>query len=198
VNLFKCFKKKPAPEPTPEPEPVEYGAEYRNLYGSVVSTDTSSLAWYTTKCKRYRAKYEEVTKKTGVPWEVVGVIHGLEGGFNFSTCLHNGEAIIGTGKKTTLVPKGRGPFATWEEAAIDAFAIKKLMPVWDIEHTLYFLEGFNGWGYRKYHPEVKSPYLWGLTNHHTKGKYVADGKFDPSARTKQTGAAIILKELGFS
>jgi lysozyme family protein len=43
------------------------------------------------------------------------------------------------------------------------------------------------------HPEVLTPYLWSFTNHYTKGKFVADGKFDANAVSKQCGAAAILK-----
>ncbi len=42
---------------------------------------------------------------------------------------------------------------------------------------------------------MKSPYLWSFTNHYTKGKYVADGKFDPNAPSDQVGAMALLKQL---
>lgn len=67
-----------------------------------------------------RSRYEVVSKATGVPWDVIGVIHYRESSGSFAGVLHNGQKIIGTGKKTTLVPKGRGPFSTWEDAAVDA------------------------------------------------------------------------------
>jgi lysozyme family protein len=156
-----------------------------------------TVEWYVKRIKRYKPRYERVERRTGVPWFVVACIHGLECGFDWGAALHNGDKIIGTGEKTTRVPAGRGPFATWEEAAEDALKYDKAteVPVWDVVNTLYFLELFNGTGYRKYHPEVKSPYLWGMTNHHSKGKYVSDGKFDSEAITKQAGAAAILKLL---
>jgi len=62
-------------------------------------------------------------------------------------------------------------------------------------HNPFKLEGFNGFGYRTRHPEVLIPYLWSFTNHYQKGKFVADGKFDPNAVSKQCGAAAILKPL---
>ena len=48
-------------------------------------------------------------------------------------------------------------------------------------------------GYRK--RSVATPYLWSFTNHYDKGKFVADGKYDAEAISKQVGAAILLKEL---
>jgi len=42
---------------------------------------------------------------------------------------------------------------------------------------------------------VKSPYLWSFSNHYLKGKYVADGKWDPNAVSQQAGAMVILRRL---
>jgi hypothetical protein len=66
---------------------------------------------------------------------------------------------------------------------------------WNLERILYELEGYNGWGYRLYHPHVKSPYLWSFSNHYTRGKYVADGTWSDTARSQQCGAAVIIKRL---
>ncbi len=54
--------------------------------------------------KSNQERYEEVAKETGVPWELIAVIHYREGSLDFETVLHNGERIIGTDKKTKLVP----------------------------------------------------------------------------------------------
>jgi len=66
---------------------------------------------------------------------------------------------------------------------------------WSVIGALYKWERYNGFGYRKYHPEVLSPYLWSYTNHYTKGKYVKDGKFDTEAVPRQCGAAAMLRVL---
>ena len=58
---------------------------------------------------------------------------------------------------------------------------------------LYRFEANNGMGYRK--RSVATPYLWSFTNHYDKGKFVADGKYDAEAISKQVGAAVLLKEL---
>ena len=60
---------------------------------------------------------------------------------------------------------------------------------------LYQLEAYNGFGYRTRHPEVLTPYLWSFSNHYTSGKYVADGTWSPTAKSKQCGAAVILRRL---
>lgn len=141
-------------------------------------------------------KYLVASKATGVPWDVIACLHYRESSVNFKCVLHNGERILGTGKKTKLVPAGRGPFLTWESAAIDALMLKKyLFPkVWTIETELKFIEAFNGFGYKK-RGEL-SPYVWAATTKHDEtGKYVADGKYDPNAKEKQLGAVSILKFL---
>lgn len=127
----------------------------------------------------------------------IGVIHYRESSNDFRGVLHNGQKIIGTGKKTTLVPKGRGPFSTWEEAAIDALAnchpyLAKNKD-WSIGTTLDKLEAYNGLGYRN--KGLPSPYLWAGTDQYTKGKYVADGKFDPNHVDQQLGVAPILMKI---
>src|SRR5207344_1050510 len=56
-------------------------------------------------------------------------------------------------------------------------------------------ESYNGMGYRRFHPEVKTPYLWSFTHHYTRGKYVADGTWSPTTVSKQVGAAALLRRL---
>jgi len=55
------------------------------------------------------------------------------------------------------------------------------------------LEKYNGTGYRLYHPQVKTPYLWSYSNYYIRGKYVRDGTFSNSAVSKQIGAGILLR-----
>lgn len=145
-----------------------------------------------------RARYEAVSKATGVPWQIIGVIHAMEAGLSFKSHLHNGDPLTA---RTRQVPTGRPkagspPFA-WEESAIDALrydGLDKIMD-WSPERECYELEGYNGWGYRKYHPEVLSPYLWSYSNHYSRGKYVGDGHWDPNAVSGQCGAIVLLKRV---
>jgi lysozyme family protein len=117
--------------------------------------------------------------------------------------LHNGDSLK---KRTVNEPSGR-PLAdpikgwqvgyTWEESAVDALTMKEFNRVkdWSLAAQLWQLERYNGVGYRKYHPEVLTPYLWSGTNHYNKGKYVADGKWDANAVSAQIGIAALLKVL---
>ena len=145
-----------------------------------------------------RKRYEKVGKAVGVPWYVVGIIHSLEASGNFSRHLHNGDPLTA---RTVHVPAGRPktgkPPFTWEQSAIDALRLRGLgaWEDWSVPGTLYQLEAYNGFGYRDHHPNVPSPYLWSFSNHYTRGKYVADGRFSPTAVSQQVGAALLLKQL---
>lgn len=158
-----------------------------------------NIARAAERCRASRSRYEKVSAKTGVPWYMIAGIHSMESSNDFRGILHNGEHIIGTGRKTKLVPRGRGPFASWEEAAIDALRIEGLTAIskWPIELILKQCEAYNGLGYLKYHPLENSPYLWAQTSvNDGRGKYTGDGRWDPNANANaQVGLAAILKQL---
>lgn len=144
------------------------------------------------------ARYRGVGDPLGVPWYVIGVIHSLEAGLSFERHLHNGDPLSA---RTVQVPKGRPaagqPPFTWEQSANDALALDKYTAWadWSVPGILYKWESYNGWGYRGYHPDVKTPYLWSYTNHYKSGKYVADGTWSQTTVSKQAGAAAILRRL---
>jgi len=62
---------------------------------------------------------------------------------------------------STNVPRGMGPFSTWEEGAIAALKHDGLTSVsdWCIEKVLHWQEKYNGWGY--FFRGIPSPYVWG-------------------------------------
>jgi len=145
-----------------------------------------------------RNRYHAVGDPLEIPWYFIGVIHCLEASLNFNKHLHNGDPLTA---RTVQIPIGRPkdgqPPFTWEESATDALQIKKLDQVtdWSLPETLYRLEAYNGFGYRAFHSEVLSPYLWSFSNHYTKGKYVADGTFSLTAASKQCGTAVLLRRM---
>lgn len=136
-----------------------------------------------------------------MPWILIACIHSLEASGRFNAHLHNGDPLIARTKqhpanRPKAPPKaGEGKPYTWEESALDALVnVKGLHKIkdWSIARMLYVLEGYNGYGYRLHHPEVKSPYLWSFTNHYTRGKYIRDRVFSSKAVSQQIGAAILL------
>ena len=143
-----------------------------------------------------RARYVTVSTRTnGVPWQLIGIMHGLECGYSFFKHLHNGDSLAAP---THQVPAGRPPgwdgTGTWEDSAEDAVRLKfAKITNWSLPQTLYALESFNGFGYR---PQgVRSPYLWSFSNLYTKGRYVADHVFNLESVSKQVGSALVLKVL---
>src|SRR3984893_15638791 len=64
-----------------------------------------------------KARYQNVSTKTKVPWFVIAVIHEREASQSFKASLAQGDPW---NKVSIHVPKGRGPFGSWEEAALDA------------------------------------------------------------------------------
>jgi lysozyme family protein len=150
-------------------------------------------------CKKIldnKLKYEAVEMKTGVPWYLIAALHYREASLNFKTCLHNGDPLPGP---TKHVPKGRGPFKTWEEAAIDAIKYDGLdhLKFKTTTSCLVMSEKYNGLGMRN--KGLYTPYVWAGTNHSPEvGKYTADGIYNPLAREKQLGVAAIFKGLGIS
>ena len=175
-------------------------AEYENLFNTCVITDgrLPEVEAVIAKLLTNQSRYAAVGDPFGIPWYFIAVIHNMEASLNFSKHLHNGDALTA---RTVHDPPGRpktgNPPFTWEESAADALTMRGLGKVtdWSLAGTLYQLEGYNGWGYRLYHPHVKSPYLWSGSNLYTSGKYVADGTWSDTARSAQCGAAVLLRRM---
>ena len=135
-----------------------------------------------------KARYQAVEHATGVPWPFVAVTHQRESSQDWTRSLAQGDPW---NQVSTHVPAGRGPFGSWEAAAIDAlvncgpYAARN--KDWSIAGTLALLEQYNGLGYFK--RGLPSPYIWSGTDQYLKGKYVRDGVFDPDAVDKQLGCA---------
>lgn len=141
-----------------------------------------------------KATYQQVERLTGVPWYFVALCHYRESNFDLDTYLGNGESLK---RVTCLVPKGRGPFASFVDGAVDALRIQHFVGTqdWCIARTLYRLECFNGLGYHA--KGVNSPYLYGGSTLYGPteargGKFVADHVFDPNHVDTQLGTAVVL------
>lgn len=162
----------------------------RVLNGSTFSKVASRLTAPDAK-----KRYQEVEKRTGVPWWFVAVVHEREASQNWNTQLGQGDPLHSV---STHVPKGRGPFNTWEDGAVDALV--KCAPYaakntdWSPGGALTMMEKYNGLGY--YKRGIPSPYVWAGTNQYSKGKFVRDGVFDPNHVDTQLGCAGLIKFMG--
>ncbi|NEP63010.1 MAG: hypothetical protein F6K31_39895, partial [Symploca sp. SIO2G7] len=143
--------------------------EYKNLFdNATINPDwAEQVKAIADQIRLEKSRYNKIQEAIGVPWYVVGIIHNMEASEDFSRHLHNGDPLT---DRTYHVPAGRpvngSPPFTWEESAIDALKYEGLnkWEDWSIPGILFSLERYNGWGYRMYHPEVKSPYLWSGTS----------------------------------
>ena len=174
-------------------------SEFNAWFDATIVRDEckDKVEWNTKQLLEHQSRYREVGLRLNrVPWAMVGVIHGMECGFNFTCHLHNGDPLT---NRTKHVPAGQPQTGTppysWENSAMDALTREGLNTVtdWSIPHMLYLLEKFNGFGYRKM--GKPTPYLWSFSKLYEKGKYVADGRFDPEAVSKQCGAAVMIRAL---
>lgn len=141
-----------------------------------------------------KSRYQAVEAKTGVPWFVIAVIHMRESSQSWTRSLAQGDPID---RVSVHVPAGRGPFKSWEDAAIDAlvnchpFLARKKN--WSLGPALANLEAYNGLGYAS--RGRPSPYLWAGTDQYDSGKYVRDGEYDPNHVDTQPGCAALIKEM---
>jgi lysozyme family protein len=174
--------------------------QYQDLFDTctILPQRQSAIDLMVTKIANNRGRYESVATPLSIPWYFVGVIHAMECSLKFNCHLHNGDPLTA---RTVHVPAGRpaagNPPFTWEESATDSLELEGLDRVldWSLPGLLYRIEKYNGFGYRRLHPAVFTPYLWSFSNHYSAGKFVADGKFDPAAVSQQCGAAVILRRM---
>ncbi len=142
----------------------------------------------------HKAIYQDIERRTssgraGVKWYHIALLHRRESDANFDTYLGNGDPLHAV---TRHVPRGRGPFDTFSDGAVDALKLDGLTSVidWRLEKILYYCEIYNGVGYNE--RGLPSPYLWGGTNIQKPGKYIADNKFSSTAWDSQPGCAPML------
>lgn len=139
-------------------------------------------------------RYTVIQNFTGVPWFIVAVIHERESSQNWKGSLAQGDPWD---KVSIHVPRGRGPFKSWEAAAIDA--LMNCAPYaahnhdWSVGGSLTLLEEYNGLGYAA--RDIPSPYVWAGTNQYHSGKFIRDRVFDANEVDVQMGCAGILKTM---
>src|SRR5262249_31487392 len=110
-----------------------------------------------------KARYQAVTAITRVPWYVIAVIHEREASQDWGANIAQGEPW---NRRSVNVPAGRGPFGSWQDAAVDALvncAPKAAgWPDWSPGGAMTLLERYNGLGY--FHKNQPSPYIWSYSD----------------------------------
>lgn len=140
-----------------------------------------------------KARFLAVEKRNNVRWFAVAIIKEREAGSDpaFKRSIAQGDPWD---VKSKNVPKNRGPFKSWDDAADDALIncspYAARWQDWSAGGMMTILEKYNGVGYAN--RGLPSPYIWSATNQYVKGKYVRDGVFDPEFVDQQIGCAALL------
>lgn len=172
----------------------ELRQEYLDLANSMIVTKESLVLATAQKLLKSVDRYLAIQKLTNVPAAFIMCVHERESSGNFSTYIGNGQLL---NRVTTIEPIGHGPFASFEDGCVDAFQHEGLGKIplseWDEAGLCWWMEKYNGFGYRNH--GIRSPYLWGGTNHQQAGKYVRDGVLDPSVMDPQLGGMAVYAEI---
>lgn len=169
--------------------------EYTRLLAAMQITRLDDANKTALRLLGNRHRYQPVASKTGIPLIWIAASFEREASSDFRRSPAQGDFwnVV-----STHVPKGRGPFPDWVSAALDAYALNGLDKIgagnWTWELCCFYGETFNGFGYRDYH-QMPSPYLWGGTSVQKRGKYTADGHFDPTKFDTQLGIIPIMKRM---
>ena len=135
-----------------------------------------------------KARYQSIEGRTGVSWIFIAVSHYRELSQNFSRSLAQGDPW---NKVSTHVPAGRGPFASFEDAAVDALVNCAPHAArnkdWSIGGMLTLLEQYNGLSYAN--ANRPSPYIWSGTDQYKIGKVLVDHGPIEEVVDKQLGCA---------
>jgi hypothetical protein len=96
-----------------------------------------------------KARYHAIAATTGVPWFVIAVIREREASQDWTRSIAQGDPWD---RVSIHVPKGRRPFRSWAEAAVDALSFCAPYAArnkdWSAGGALTLLEGYNGLGRR--------------------------------------------------
>jgi lysozyme family protein len=147
-----------------------------------------------------KAIYQRVEGLTHVPAAVLMALAEREMTGNLHCYLGNGQRLT---MRTTLVPKGRGPFPDsadgFVEGCVDALhldgldQVYKMAGAWSVARFCYESEAWNGFGYRA--RGLPSPYVFGATTVQRPGKFIRDGVFNASVEDPQLGTLALVDEI---
>lgn len=155
----------------------ELRPEYLKLITSaqIIFNHVNDVARSVHNTLAQRPVYEEISKATGVPWQVIGLIHMREGNNHLNQGIRQGLPVD---------PR------FFIHDAIQVISSRQKPDQWDIAGILWFCESFNGFGPR--HHGIHTGYLWAGTSFYWRGKYDRDGHWNPTLVDEQVGIATAL------
>jgi lysozyme family protein len=145
-----------------------------------------------------RGRYNNVSRQTNMPAKLIAALHWRESSGNFNTYLHQGDPL---GRPAVNWPMNIPIFHNWEDAAVHAINMKKGLQTQlemtsdttDVASIATYAEGYNGLGY--HYKEKPSPYVYSGSNQYSSGKYVRDGRYNPSVKDTQIGVLPLIGAL---
>lgn len=219
TDIFPCMRKSPVETPREaevraidvnndgNPRNPDFSYLADNVELDIESSKRSTLEWYYRQYKKVEEEVKEAAQLVAMPFWFIAAIDMREMSFVHTGHFANGDKIIGTGKKTYRIPRGLGPAETWAESVEQAINYEISIsttfsnytgPDMKLFDALIAWEAYNGLGFR--YKGSYSEYVFGFTNfHNEKGRFVADGKYDPNSRVVRPGTAafvLYLKEKG--
>lgn len=171
---------------------AELRPEYERLLAAMTATRPREVDQVARKLGSapYLSRFDIVSRTTGVPTAMIAGLNERESGCDFHTGMGQGDRWD---RVSVHVPKGCGPFPSWEAAAefyIHYDHLDDNSTPWDLPYACWKGEVWNGFGPRNHGRHTG--YLWSGTNIYTGGKYVADGVWDPNAQDKQLGIVPVM------
>lgn len=167
----------------------------QNMKLDLSPEQSQDVAAFEANWQKNHARYEAVAARADMPARLIAAIHWRESSGDFSTYLHQGDPL---GKPAVHEPTDIPVFTKWEDAAVHALQMKKSVKAdlgmgvdtYDPAALATFAEFYNGLGYQA--RGLPSPYVFSGTDQYQSGKYVADGKFDPRTKDRQTGVMALM------
>jgi lysozyme family protein len=165
--------------------------EYIRDLASMTLTETHAAALVAQRLLMHRERFLAVQARCGVPALWLMPVFERENP-SFSSYFGNGDPLD---RPTTHVPRGRGPFTSWEDGVVDALTLDHIVRVtqWTWPMAVYEWELWNGFGPRMH--GRPSGYPWAGTSIYRGGKYVADGKWSRGTWDHQLGCVAIAKAI---
>lgn len=160
--------------------------------------------------KEYEDVYLDIAEETGIPPQLIAVIHYRENSQDFKDGtfgirLHDGHSL--NEPYTYLNDNGETKtrtFNSFREAAIHAIQLKQYCinnfnlssDTTDIVAMVCFTEAYNGMGYYEYYepnkPNRISPYSFSGTDVYESGKYISDNNYEEGTIDQQVGTYRLL------
>lgn len=140
---------------------------------------------------QHRDRFLALQRVTGVPALWIMPVFEREDP-RFDRYFGNGDPL---NAPTKDVPRGRGPFASWEDGAVDALRLDHVAEVdgWSWTRACYEWERWNGFGPREH--GRASGYVWAGTSEYAGGKYIADGVWSPRTWDHQLGCVALARAI---